>query len=198
MHREFLPLPLSPLAPGARVREPANSGAARLTLESPAIGFMTDFTVVPAAVIEPAATVDESNRSMMRRGVRSLIVVDEAQRTLGILTATDVLGERSVKAALARGVARAEVLVRDVMTLSHELEVLALEDVRGVPVGRVVATLTRAGRQHGLVVEKEGQDEFVRGILSLSQIASAIGISYELSTGARSFAEIEAAVAGGR
>jgi len=198
MHREFLPLPSKPLASGARVREPANAAASRLTLESPAIGFMTDFMVVPAALIEPAATVDDANRSMMRRGVRSLIVVDEAQRVLGILTATDVLGERPVKAALARGVARAEVLVRDVMTPSHELEVLTLEDVRGVPVGRVVATLTRAGRQHGLVVESEAATEYVRGIVSLSQIASAIGITYELSTSARSFAEIEAAVAGGR
>jgi len=198
MHRDFLPLPSRTLASGARVREPVSSAQGRLTLESPAIGFMTDFTVVPPGVIEPAATVDDANRSMMRRGIRSLIVVDEGHRVLGIVTATDLLGERPVQAALARGVARADVLVRDVVTPSHELEVLALEDVRGAPVGRVVATLTRAGRQHGLVVEREGPSEFVRGILSLSQIASAIGITYELWAGARSFAEIEAVVGGSR
>ncbi len=196
MHRDYLPLPSRPLARGARVREPAQAAPGRLSLDSPAIGFMTDFLAVPAAAIEPSATADEANRTMMRRGVRSLLVTDESRRVLGILTATDLLGERPLQAARERNVPRAEVLVRDVMTPAHELETLLLDDLRAAPVGRVVATLVRAGRQHALVAEVERGSEYVRGIVSLSHIASAIGITYELSVAARSFAELESAIGG--
>jgi CBS domain-containing protein len=191
--REYPPLVSPLLAPGARLPG-LKRRAERPNLDSPALDVMTDFTRVPPATIEPGATVDETNQFMMRRGVRSLMVVDPSMRILGIITARDILGELPVKVALERNVAHSDVLVRDVMTPAERLEAIRLEDVVSAKVGNVIATLARSGRQHTLVVEASANGATVRGIFSLTQIARELGIPIEVPLVGQTFAEVEAAL----
>jgi CBS domain-containing protein len=149
---------------------------------------------VPAATIEPEASVDDANRSMIRRGVRSLIVVDHDRRVLGIITATDVLGERPLQIALERNAKHHEVLVREIMTPSERMEALPIDALLEAKIGHLVATLRKAGRQHAVVVERAQSGDMVRGIFSLTQIAAQLGISIEASAVAGTFAEVEAAL----
>jgi CBS domain-containing protein len=193
MTLEYAALPLRPLATGARLRPATPHSGERLTLDSRALSVMTDFAIVPAATIEPDASVDDANRSMIRRGVRSLIVVDHDRRVLGIITATDVLGERPMQIALERGVKHDEILVREIMTPGDRMEALPIDALLDAKIGHLVATLRRAGRQHALVVER-GAGGDVRGIVSLTQIAAELGISIEASAVAGTFAEVEAAL----
>jgi CBS domain-containing protein len=155
---------------------------------------MTDFAIVPAATIEPDASVDDANRSMIRRGVRSLIVIDHAQRVLGIVTATDILGERPMQVALQHGVKHHEVPVREVMTPLDRMEALPIDALIDAKIGHVAATLHKAGRQHALVVERAADGDAVRGIFSLTEIAAQLGISLEATAVAATFAEVEAAL----
>ena len=194
MTRDYPPLATPLLSPDAQLPGTATRSAERLNLETPALEVMTDFTRIPAATIEPSATVDEANQFMIRRGVRSLMVVDSGLRLLGIITANDVLGERPVKVALERNVRHNEVLVRDVMTPAERLEALQLDDVAAAKIGHIVTTLARAGRQHTLVVESGPQGQTVRGIFSLTHMASELGIPIEVPVVARTFAEVEAAL----
>ena len=61
----------------------------------------------------------------------------------------------------------------------------------------MVSTLKACGRQHALVVEEGGNgDLLLRGIFSASQIARQMGIPLQTTEVARTFAEIEAAIAG--
>ncbi len=165
-----------------------------VTLDSPAPLVMTDFLQTPAATIEPEALADYATDYMRRRNVRSLLVVDRGEVT-GILTATDVLGEKPVKFALASGLKHAEIRVLDLMTPRASLELLAYDDVCRARVGHVVATLRQVGRQHFLVGEHGPEGERVRGIFSLSQVARQLGIAIEPSGFVQTFAEIEAALA---
>lgn len=193
MPRNYTPLASPPLALGARLPVPGqNTG--RSGLDSPALELMTDFTIVPAATIEPNATIDEANQSMIRRAVRSLLVTDREQRVIGIITASDLLGERPVRIALERKVAHTEILVRDVMTPAERLEALRIEEVESVKVGHVVATLAHAGRQHTLVVQSGPDGDVVCGIFSLTHIAAALGIALEAPEIATTFADVEAAL----
>jgi len=194
MPLDYSVLPLRGLAARAGLRAVTPQSGERLTLDSRALSVMTDFAVVPAATIEPHASVDDANRSMIRRGVRSLIVVDHDRRVLGIITATDVLGERPMQIALARGVKHDEVLVREIMTPGERIEALPIDTLLDAKIGHVVATLARAGRQHALVVEQTPGGDVVRGIFSLTQIAAQLGISIEANTVAGTFAEVEAAL----
>ncbi len=90
-----------------------------------------------------------------------------------------------------------ELSVRDIMVTTEELDAVHLSDVLRSEVGHVVATLKACGRQHALVME-EGADGglAVRGIFSASQIARQMGIPLQTAEVARTFAEIEAAIAG--
>ncbi len=64
---------------------------------------MTDFNSVTAVIILPGDTLDEAHRRMIQRGVRLLLVVDQNRSVLGLITATDILGEKPVQVAVQRG-----------------------------------------------------------------------------------------------
>ena len=194
MERQYHALPIRELGAEAGFRRPVQTRAARVSGESPALEVMTDLTRVSPATIRPQAPLAGANQFMMTRGVRLLLIVDEEhERVLGVVTAADLHGERPMLAATGRGLRRDELTVADVMTPAAQVEAVALADVERAHVGHILETLRRAGRQHLLVVDAEAQ---VRGIFSLSQIARQLGVSFEPgSEVARTFSEIEAALA---
>jgi CBS domain-containing protein len=194
VEREYHPLPLRQLGAGAGFRRPTQRQAARVTAASSAAEVMTDLARVSPATIRPNAPLAGANQLMITRGVRLLLVVDEAHESvLGVITATDILGERPMLAATGRGLRRDELTVADVMTPVEQVEVISLADVELSRVGHVVETLRRAGRQHALVVDREAM---VRGIFSLSQIARQLGVTLAAAgETALTFSQIEAALA---
>ena len=195
MTREYLPLAASSLQPGARYHQPGQN-AERVRVDSPALAVMTDLRQIPAATIDPEAPVDAANRFMIRRGVRLLLVTDDERRVLGLITATDILGEKPVQFSRERGIKRQEIRVADIMTPHDRLEVLLYNDLVKAEVGHVVATLRHSGRQHALVADREGEGkaQAVRGIFSASQIARQLGIAIQTTEVAQTFAEIETAL----
>ena len=196
---EYAPLRTSRAGGGGRYDLPVPAPAGSVRLDSPATDVMTDLRRVSAVTIDPDASIVAANRAMIARGVRALFVVDEARRVLGIITATDILGERPVQFAQARGIRHDEIAVRDIMTPAERLEVLQLRDLLGARVGDVVATLRFAGRQHALVVDASGESAsqlIICGMFSLTQIGRRLGIPVQqVHDIARTFAEIEALIA---
>ena len=206
MERDYQPLPIREVGANAGFRRPLAPQSARVTPESPAMQVMTDLTRVAPATIRPQAPLAGANQFMIARGVRLLLVADDQENVLGVISATDILSERAMRVAIERGLRRDELTVADVMTSAEQVEVIAYEDVVGARVGHVLETLRRAGRQHALVVdfdelaarrllEPPSRRTMVRGIFSLSQIARQLGVAVQ--TGgevARTFSEIESAI----
>ena len=206
MERDYQPLPIREVGANAGFRRPLAPQSARVTPESPATQVMTDLTRVAPATIRPQAPLVGANQFMIARGVRLLLVADDQENVLGVISATDILSERAMRVAIERGLRRDELTVADVMTSAEQVEVIAYEDVVGARVGHVLETLRRAGRQHALVVdfdelaarrllEPPSRRTMVRGIFSLSQIARQLGVAVQ--TGgevARTFSEIESAI----
>lgn len=195
MNREYQPLAAHYLQSGATYHQPGQD-AERVRIDSPALAVMTDLRQIPAATIDAEAPVDAANRFMIRRGVRLLLVSDDERRVLGLITATDILGEKPVQFALERGIKRQEIRVGDIMTPRERLEVLVYADLVHAEVGHIVATLQRSGRQHALVADLEGvgTTQAVRGIYSISQIARQLGVAIQTTEVAQTFAEIGAAL----
>jgi len=206
MERDYQALPIRELGAGAGTRRPRQPQATRVTTESPALEVMTDLTRVSPATIRAQAPIEGANEFMRSRGVRLLLVVDERDAVLGVLTAADILGEKPTRLAVERGGRRDELTVADLMTPSELVEVVELAAVEGARVGHVMQTLRRAGRQHVLVVDTEHvaprsalerplARAMVRGVFSLSQVARQLGVAApQAGEVARTFAQIEAAL----
>src|SRR5689334_16434552 len=206
MDRDYQPLPIRELGANAGFRRPHAPPSARVTPESPAVQVMSDLARVTPATIRPQAPLAGANQFMITRGVRLLLVVDEQESVLGVITATDILSERAMRAAIDRGMRRDELTVADVMTSAEQVEVIDYADVQGARVGHVLETLRRAGRQHALVVDHDeiasgrplvppARRTMVRGIFSISQIARQLGVAVPAAGEvARTFSEIESAI----
>jgi CBS domain-containing protein len=195
MLRDYAPLHFSLLPAGSGYAQPSQAVPERVTLEDPAQNVMTDFKSVTAVIILSGDTMEEAHRRMIQRGVRLLLVVDQNRQVAGVITATDILGEKPMQAVSQRGIRREEVVVRDVMTPQNRLEVMDIADVRAARVGHIVSTLRQSGRQHALVVEREGGRAFLRGVFSATQIARQLGVAIPTSEIANTFSEIEAQLA---
>ncbi|HLX79989.1 MAG TPA: CBS domain-containing protein [Burkholderiales bacterium] len=208
MERQFRSLPIHELGADAGFRRPVQPPAARVSLESKALEVMTDLLRAIPATIRPQAPIEGANNFMISRGVRLLLVVDERDVVLGVVTSTDVLGEKSMRVAIERGIKRQDLMAGDIMTPASQVEVLALDDVESARVGHVLETLRKAGRQHALVVDfdvippnnlidRPVRRTMVRGVFSISQLARQLGVSLQSSGEvARTFSEIEAALSG--
>lgn len=192
---EYSPLPILRNVGSIDICRPRQDDT-RVSRSSSALETMTDFKQVGAAVISPQDTLEQAESFMIRRGVRLLLVLDDLQRLVGIITAADILGEKPIALAQEHRVRHSDMLVADIMTPANQLEVLDLAAVKSARVGQIIATLERARRQHALVVQVEEPDRHVvRGIFSLTQIARQLGVPLELPAQAPSFAELEATLA---
>ena len=193
MFRNYAALNSSLLQPDSGLCQPSQSLPQRVGFDDAAVSVMTDLKQVSAVLTRPGDSVDEANQRMIQHGVRLLLVVDANSKVVGIVTATDVLGEKPLQVIAERGCRREDVRVRDIMTPPHRLEVLHMNDVRSAKVGHIVATLKMAGRQHAVVVgvDHDGK-QTIRGLFSATQIARQLGVAIQTSEIARTFSEIEA------
>lgn len=195
MNREYSALPSKSLQAGASFVRPTQVMKERVTLEDPAHDVMTDLTKVSVVTVRAKTPMDKAHDKMKRYGVRTLLVLEEFDKVQGVLTASDILGEKPMRVQKLMGGTYVDIIVRDIMTPQREMEVLSCEDVKSAKVGHVLATLKAAGRYHAMVVEDgENGTQAIRGIFSVSQIARQLGVQIHISEIARSFAEIEAAL----
>jgi CBS-domain-containing membrane protein len=196
MLRDYTTLPTMLLQAGAGFQQPTQSVPERVGVDDPASLVMTDLKSVSAVLIGPNDSIDEALRRMKQRGVRLLLVVDANRKVVGLITATDLLGEKPMQFVLQSGVRHEDVLVHHIMTPQERLEVLNLDDVLSAKVGHIVATLRKAGRQHAVVVQVDvNRQHTVRGLFSASQIARQLGVAIQTTEVARTFAEIESMLA---
>lgn len=196
MIKKYEVLPSIPLKMGTSYMRPVQAFPERVKLDSPATDVMTDFSKVSVVSVRAKTSMDRANAKMIRYGVRMLLVLDENEEVAGLLTASDVLGEKPMRFLQNMGGTHADIMVRDIMSTQRELEVFKIDDVRQSKVGQVVASLKKVGRQHGLVVT-EGADgkHVVCGVFSLTQIARLLGAQVHSFELASTIAEIEAAIA---
>jgi len=163
----------------------------KVSLDQPAATVMTDFTVVTAYTIFPLENIEAARAKMIHRGVRMLLVVDDQNHILGLITSSDLTSEKPMQVVQTQGIRHSDVMVKDVMTPREKLEVLCMDDLQNAHVGDIVATLKKHGRQHALAVERTSdRSQILRGMFSISQISRQIGTQVETVGVASTFAEL--------
>lgn len=180
------------LASGVSLPQARPWQTAPVTLDSPAFEVMTDLTLVKAATVLPGATLQRAEQGMIYQGVRMLFVVSEMPSVEGLITTTDLRGDRAMRVVQQRGMHYDELCVADVMTPLAMLDAVEYDAMRRATVSNVIATLQRHGRNHLLVVEgsTERPPQRLRGVISRAQIERQLGAVVEVPEIAHSFAEL--------
>lgn len=189
-------LPLYPLSGAISYFEPGQDLPENLVAGSPAVLAMTDLRQQVAFTVEPGASIEQALHRMKSLGVRLLFVVNADKEVLGLITSTDILGEKPMRFHNEQQQRYEEILVRDIMTPRDSLEVMNMEDVVRATVRDVVATLQHSGRRHALVRDVDGRSGLpsIRGIFSASQIGRQLGQTIDTTEVATTFAEVELAL----
>lgn len=189
--RNYHPLSQQRLSGAVVVARPAPPKS--VNPDSPAMDVMTDLRHTHAALIEPQTTMEVAHAYMVLRGVRMLLVMNPEKNLVGIITATDILGEKPLRFSQERRVKHNEIQVSDIMTPLDKLAAMSLADVSHAKVGEIIASLGESGRQHTLVMNSsaDGNNE-ICGIFSITQIERQLGITIQSSGVAATFAELEA------
>lgn len=191
MNRTYNVIPSAPLQKGATFHKPRQALPERVSLADPMSAVMTDFKVVTAYTIFPLETIEAAREKMIHRGVRMLLVVDDLNHILGLITSTDLTGEKPMQVVQTQGIRHSDVMVKDIMTPRERLEVLCIDNLQTACVGDVVATLKAQGRQHALVVERTpDRGQILRGMFSVSQINRQLNTQLEVEGVASTFAEL--------
>ena len=186
---QFRILDAGALDSGVGYQRPHQTLPEHVTLDSPAIDVMTDLSKVSAETISANVPVDDAEENMIASGVRLLFVTNQLNQVIGIVTSKDLSGERILRIINDSGSPRSDLIVRDIMTPQHKVEVLEMGDVATARVGDIVTTLKRMGRQHALVVDRgRSGKQTIRGLLSTSQIGRQLGLSIDTAEVAGSFA----------
>ena len=189
-------LPAFRLERGTAIAQADVSSDAPVTLDSPALDVMTDLTRVKAATTHPTTTLRQAEQMMIYQGVRMLFVVTAMPSIEGLITTTDLDGDKRMRIVHERNLHYDELCVADVMTELASLDAVDYERMRAASVGHAIATLQRLGRNHLLVVEAATArtPRRVRGVVSRSQIERQLGAAIDVTPIASSFSEIERAL----
>ncbi|MCZ7561416.1 MAG: CBS domain-containing protein [Burkholderiaceae bacterium] len=185
-------LPARNLRPGVSVARTLLIPTAPVTPASPASAVMTDLTQVRAVTVNPTTALQQAEQFMIHQRVHMLFVVSEMPELQGLVTTTDLRGDRVMRAVQERNVHYEDLCVADAMTPLSMLDAIDYHRLAGARVSNVVATLRKHGRNHLLVIEAASgaQPERVRGVISRAQVERQLGTVIEASGPAFDLAEL--------
>jgi CBS domain containing-hemolysin-like protein len=162
-------------------------------LNDPAMNVVTDLSKVAAMTINPCASMENASERMIASNVRLLFVTDQFYNVMGLVTSRDLLGDRAIQYIQEHGGKRSDIMVRDIMTPRHKIEVLSMDQIRQAKVGDIIETLRNMGRQHALVMDNTGSAASISGIISTTQVSKQTGEEINIAGITSTIAEMAAA-----
>lgn len=173
-----------------------------LSLDTPALELITDFSRIPAICIAPTTQIDNALSQMIYSGVRLFFVVDRDFNILGSITSYDIQSEKPILHLQSRDCridtcSREDITVQDIMTPVQQWRVLNYTVLPYATLGDLVETFRGLGQHHLIVVETSHvrNTQIVRGLFSASTLERVLGINIDTAEPAKSFAEIQHALA---
>ncbi|GAB3475937.1 CBS domain-containing protein [Marinomonas epiphytica] len=154
-------------------------------LYSSALSVFTDFKTVAPRLIESNTRAEELVRLMRKEHVRMKVVVDANNRFEGIISLKDLSDEAFVK-KVAQGVARADILVADLMRNKEDLLALSYTSLRKSDIESLLFSQKNNQFQHLLIIDEDSKQ--ICGLISSNDIARRLKI--DINVGSSSFAAV--------
>lgn len=140
-------------------------------LDDSALDIMIDFKKTKAITVKKNTPISVAGLEMKACSVHMLLVTDEDDTVLGLITSADLLGEKPVQAAQEKFISRAEVKVGMILTTIDKIIAIDYNELRIAKVGHIIQTLNQAKQHYALVVDTDNGQPTLRGIFSLLQIS---------------------------
>lgn len=147
-----------------------------MRLEDPALSVMTDFTQSPPKTIQENAPIDQAFNVMKTHGAHLLFAIDSNNRPIGLITSEDLLGERPIRIQEEHRTPRSKILVNALMTTLQDIPALDIETVNHFKIGNIINTVKSHHCHYALVIKSSGDQQFIRGIFTSSQISQQLQI----------------------
>ncbi len=189
MDTKFAVLPHTPLHTGSRCVIPQP-----LTMEDPAIQVMTDFNHVRPFTTFPEVFIEDVQRKMHAKGAHLLLVIDDDESVIGLITPGDVQGEKPIQLVHDTGTPHAQLTVGMLMTPVSDIQILPINAVHGALVGHIVTTLHDLECHYLLVanVEPGTGKQSICGMFSSTKLGKHLHMEVsEVMTAAHNLAELQ-------
>ncbi|HAO34464.1 MAG TPA: hypothetical protein DCQ84_16170, partial [Candidatus Competibacteraceae bacterium] len=116
MPQPYQPLPFHHFESGAGYFRPRQQLPEHVTEDDPATSVMTDLSQVTAYTTELSTPINKALETMVKRGVRMLLVRDADGQIVGLITSRDIEGDKPNRILAKAGGAWEDLLVADIMT----------------------------------------------------------------------------------
>ena len=140
-----------------------------LTLQSPAIEVLNDFTRQNPLMLEQNTSINEAREIMRRTHTRMFLVIDSHEMFCGVITLDDLVSEKVMKKMAVSQLRRDELTVAYVMTPRNRLRAIDLKTFQLASVGEILALMQDYGEQQMIVVDTPNAS--IRGYVSAHGIA---------------------------
>lgn len=159
-------------------------------LDSPAFEVMTDFKNRQPLTAAPETLIHDALEMMKLARVRSLLVVDNEDHIMGLISARDIQGIKAATVARDNDVTIPEVTVAMMMVPYDSLPVLNMKALSNARVGHIRRLIHDLGVNYIIVVEDHADHQMVRGMFSISRISRQLGENLSGDLSSQSVADI--------
>jgi CBS-domain-containing membrane protein len=197
---KYTPLTLSIPQNSIRLIRTPDQNPTLLSLDTPALEIMTDFSRTPAISILAAIQIDKALKQMIYSSVRLFFVVDRDFNILGSVTSYDIQSEKPMLYLQSRdcsidSCSREDITVQDIMTPVQQWRVINYSVLPYSTLGDIAETFKELGQRHLVVVETPRLgSQVIRGLYSASVLEKVLDMHIETTEPAKSFAEIKHAL----
>jgi CBS domain containing-hemolysin-like protein len=158
-----------------------------LSLESPALCFISDLKEHHPAVVTPSMSALDAAQIMRLGHLSAVLVVDSAGSFVGLLTAEDISYQRIIQ-CVASGLKREELTVADLMRPRKDLKMLSYQQLESSSIREVLEAMGRNGQRDCLVVDLH--NHHVRGLISATDVSLRLHAEITIEEPATSLADI--------
>jgi CBS domain-containing protein len=155
-----------------------------LDIHSSAEYVVNDINCIFSQMIAPDISIDEALTVMKLSNRKSLLYVGIDTKLLGVISGSTLVSRVVLMVANRKRVARAELTVADVMSLTYKIPALRRNNVHRACIGDIKKTMESLGESHIQVVDETNK---ICGIISSTDISRVLHEPLYINVTAHSF-----------
>lgn len=149
-----------------------------ISLNEPAIKYLTDYSKVSAAVIDSDMCALEVKKMMLQSHTKMKFVVDANDKLLGIVSLSE-LSELALIQKTSKSEQASTIPITDMMIPKSDLMAFDYHEVETASVRDVIDALKDSGQHHCLVLERETHK--IRGIFSSNELSRRLHVPIDIA-----------------